>query len=76
MLDTWQDSYLEVRARIESSGRDARWEFDKKRLFERTGYMSQICQDLQDIAQVSQEVRIALLIEGPELRSVDCRLFE
>lgn len=53
MLDTWQDAYLEVRAKIESSGRDARWEFDKRRLFERTGYMSSICQNLQDIAQVN-----------------------
>ena len=52
MLDTWQDSYMEVRAKIESSGRDARWEFDKRRLFERTGYMAQICQNLKDIAQV------------------------
>lgn len=52
MLDTWQDTYMEVRAKIESSGRDARWEFDKRRLFERTGYMAQICQNLQDIAQV------------------------
>ena len=53
MLDTWQDSYMEMRAKIESSGRDARWEFDKRRLFERTSYMSQICQNLKDIAQVS-----------------------
>lgn len=52
MLDTWLDSYMEVRAKIESSGRDARWEFDKRRLFERTGYMSQICQNLTDISQV------------------------
>lgn len=43
---------MEVRAKIEQSGRDARWEFDKRRLFERTGYMSQICADLANIAQV------------------------
>lgn len=52
MLDTWQEAYMEVRAKIEASGRDARWEFDKRRLFERTGYMAQICQNLHDIAQV------------------------
>lgn len=52
MLDTWQDSYMEMRAKIELSGRDARWEFDKRRLFERTIYMSQICQNLTDISQV------------------------
>lgn len=56
MLDTWQDSYMEMRAKIESSGRDARWEFDKRRLFERTNYMSQICQNLTDISQVCIEI--------------------
>ena len=42
-----------MRAKIEASGRDARWEFDRKRLFERTDYMATICQDIYDVAQVS-----------------------
>ena len=28
-LETWKESYLEVRAKIEENERDARWEFDK-----------------------------------------------
>ena len=52
MLELWRDSYFEVRAKIEASGRDSRWEFDRKKLFERTDYMSAICQDLYDVAQV------------------------
>ena len=54
MLDLWKSSYFEVRAKIEASGRDSRWEFDRKRLFERTEYMSTICQDLHYVAQVRQ----------------------
>ena len=53
MLDLWKSSYFEVRAKIEMSGRDSRWEFDRKRLFDRTEYMSLICQDLHNVAQVS-----------------------
>ena len=54
MLSTWKTVYLEVRKKIEESGRDQRWEFDRKRLFERTDYMSNICQNLHDIAQVGK----------------------
>ena len=53
MLTTWKQCYLDTRARIEASGRDSRWEFDRKRLFERTDYMAGICQNLCDVAQVS-----------------------
>ena len=67
MLDTWQESYLEVRAKIEASGRDSRWEFDRNRLFERTKYMADICQNLHNVAQVLEEF---YNIFGPELKSV------
>ena len=67
MLDLWSESYFEVRARIEASGRDSRWEFDRKRLFERTDYMSLICQDFYDVAQVLEEFHN---IFGPELKAV------
>ena len=53
MLTTWKDSYFDVRAKIEASGRDQRWEFDRKKLFDRTDYMASICQNLCDVAQVS-----------------------
>jgi len=52
MLMVWKDSYFEVRAKIEASGRDQRWEFDRKKLFERTDYMANICQNLYDVAEV------------------------
>nr|XP_039267660.1 dynein heavy chain 10, axonemal-like [Styela clava] len=67
MLILWKNTYFEVRAKIEASGRDARWEFDRKRLFDRTDYMAQICQDLTDVAQVLQEF---YNIFGPELKAV------
>lgn len=51
-LDSWKQSYLDVRKRIEQSGRDTRWEFDRKKLFERSDYLSQVCSDIYDVAQV------------------------
>ena len=54
MLDLWKEAYFEVRAKIEASGRDSRWEFDRKKLFERTDYMAAICQDLHNVAQVHE----------------------
>ncbi|XP_064619187.1 dynein axonemal heavy chain 10-like isoform X2 [Lineus longissimus] len=67
MLELWRESYFEVRAKIEQSGRDARWEFDRRRLFERTNYMVSICKDLYDVAQVLEEF---YNIFGPELKAV------
>jgi len=52
MLELWKSSYLETRAKIEASGRDARWEFDRKKLFEKTDYMAVVCEDLYHVAQV------------------------
>ncbi|XP_044541337.1 dynein axonemal heavy chain 10 [Gracilinanus agilis] len=63
----WKKSYFDVRAKIEASGREARWEFDRKRLFERTDYMATICQDLFDVLQVIEEF---YNIFGPELKAV------
>ncbi|XP_057295129.1 dynein axonemal heavy chain 10-like [Hydractinia symbiolongicarpus] len=66
-LQMWKETYFEVRAKIEASGRDARWEFDRKRLFERTDYMAKICENIIEIAQVIEEFHN---IFGPELKSV------
>uniref|UniRef100_A0A4X2JQB9 Dynein axonemal heavy chain 10 n=1 Tax=Vombatus ursinus TaxID=29139 RepID=A0A4X2JQB9_VOMUR len=63
----WKKSYFDVRAKIEASGREPRWEFDRKRLFERTDYMATICQDLYDVLQVIEEF---YNIFGPELKAV------
>uniref|UniRef100_A0A8C9QE97 Dynein axonemal heavy chain 10 n=1 Tax=Spermophilus dauricus TaxID=99837 RepID=A0A8C9QE97_SPEDA len=66
-LKMWKKAYFDTRAKIEASGREARWEFDRKRLFERTDYMASICQDLYDILQVMEEF---YNIFGPELKAV------
>uniref|UniRef100_A0A673CHG9 Dynein axonemal heavy chain 10 n=1 Tax=Sphaeramia orbicularis TaxID=375764 RepID=A0A673CHG9_9TELE len=67
VLDQWKSSYFEVRADIEESGRVGRWEFDRKKLFERTDYMASVCQDLYNILQILEEL---YTIFGPELKSV------
>lgn len=67
MLQVWKESYFEVRAKIEQSGRDQRWEFDRKKLFERTDYMSSICQDLHNVAQVSIPLRLIFSIQKGHL---------
>lgn len=53
VLDQWKSSYFGVRAEIEESSRGPRWEFDRKRLFERTDYMASVCQDLYNVLKVS-----------------------
>ncbi|MGH0156714.1 UNVERIFIED_CONTAM: hypothetical protein FKN15_032047 [Acipenser sinensis] len=67
ILDQWKASYFEIRAKIETAGRDPRWEFDRKRLFEQTDYMASICQDLYNIIQIAEEFHN---IFGPELKAV------
>ena len=43
---------MKVRAQIETTGRDARWEFDRKKLFYKTDHIAEVCKDLADVAQV------------------------
>ena len=57
VLDQWKSSYFEMRADIEKLGRGPRWEFDRKRLFERTDYMASVCQDLYNVLQVGVHTR-------------------
>ncbi|XP_069789574.1 dynein axonemal heavy chain 10 isoform X2 [Narcine bancroftii] len=66
-LQLWKDSYFDVRSKIEASGRDQRWEFDRKKLFEKTDYMIVICQNIHDILQTREEF---YNIFGPELKAV------
>ncbi|XDV20914.1 hypothetical protein PO909_026119, partial [Leuciscus waleckii] len=67
VLEQWKASYFEVRALIEKSDRDSRWEFNRKKLFEKTDYMASVCQDLYNILQTLDEFYI---IFGPELKAV------
>jgi dynein heavy chain len=67
LLEGWSKAYFETRERIEQSGRDQRWEFDRKKLFERTNYMALRCGDLYEILEVVGQF---YSIFGPELKAV------
>ncbi|NXJ81835.1 DYH10 protein, partial [Trogon melanurus] len=67
-LQQWKKSYFAVRAQIEATGIEKRWEFDQKRLFEKTDYMASVCQDLYDILQVVVEELCSVF--GPELQTL------
>nr|KAJ3423035.1 Dynein heavy chain 10, axonemal [Polyrhizophydium stewartii] len=67
LLESWSSTYFQVRERIEQSGRDQRWEFDRKKLFEQTNYMALRCADLYEIAEVMEQF---YSIFGPELKAV------
>uniref|UniRef100_A0A3B5A058 Dynein heavy chain tail domain-containing protein n=1 Tax=Stegastes partitus TaxID=144197 RepID=A0A3B5A058_9TELE len=67
VLDQWKSSYFEMRAGIEELGQYSRWEFDRKRLFERSDYMASVCQDLYNVLQILEEFHN---IFGPELKNV------
>ena len=56
-----------MRQKIEDSGTDHRWEFDRKRLFDHTNYMGKVCGDLYEVATVLDQFHKFL---GPELKSV------
>lgn len=58
---------MDVREKIELSDRDARWEFPKQMLFERSIYMSEICKDLIEIIEIVDDFFKFL---GPELKAV------
>jgi dynein heavy chain len=66
-LDKWESAYLSTRERIEESGTDHRWEFDRPKLFKITKYMSKICRDLYEIAHVLDQFYKFL---GSELKEV------
>jgi dynein heavy chain len=67
MLLQWKDSYFKVRDKIESSGRDSRWEFDRRKLFDKTDHQALICNEIIKISIVLEEF---YNIFGPELKAV------
>jgi dynein heavy chain, axonemal len=67
VLKKWKEAYYKVRQKIEESQRDQRWEFDKKRLFERTDYIALRCNDIYNVAHVLEDFHNIL---GPELKAV------
>ena len=66
-LDKWESGYMSTREKIEESGTDHRWEFDRMKLFKKTKYMSKICTDLAEILKVLDQFYKFL---GPELAEV------
>lgn len=66
-LDKWESGYMATREKIEESGTDHRWEFDRQKLFKKTKYMSRICTDLFEILKVLDQFYKFL---GPELAEV------
>ncbi|CAD7947894.1 unnamed protein product [Amoebophrya sp. A25] len=66
-LDKWELIYLQTREKIEESGTDHRWEFDRLKLFKKTKFMSKICGDLYEVTQVLVQFEKFL---GPELKEV------
>lgn len=67
VFSIWKESYFNIRAAIEESYGEARWEFDRKILFEKTDYMIEICKDLGNFAEITQEFKN---IFGPELKAL------
>jgi dynein heavy chain len=54
MLNTWKEAYYCIRLKIEQSGKEQRWEFDKKKLFGEADYIASVAKDIFDIAKVSR----------------------
>lgn len=54
------------RADIEESGREYRWEFDRRKLFGRSDYMINVCTDMQDVIHLMREYNTMF---GPEIKS-------
>ncbi len=57
LLECWRSTYLDVRQQIQNSNNlDNLWEFDQKRLFAQTGYMSQVFTDRGEIVSAFQQL--------------------
>ena len=63
---------MDMRQKIEDSGRDNRWELDRQQLFARTRYMALRCGDLLSVAEMLLGVRTAATVDlraGPRIGS-------
>ncbi len=58
LLQSWKDSYMATREKIELMGTSQRrWEFDRVLLFEKTDYMASICDDLLNMLDAIHDFR-------------------
>jgi dynein heavy chain, axonemal len=67
VLTQWSEQYFRMRKRIEETGSDHRWEFDRKALFGKTDYMSDVCGNILEIIDGLDRFKVFL---GPELKAV------
>ena len=67
VLTQWSEQYFRMRKRIEDSGSDHRWEFDRKALFGKTDYISEVCANIFEIIEALDHFRVFL---GSELKAV------
>ena len=67
VLTQWSENYFRMRKRIEDSGSDHRWEFERKILFGKTDYMSDVCGNILEIVEALDHFKVFL---GPELKAV------
>lgn len=67
VLEHWSENYFKMRKRIEDSGSDHRWEFDRKALFGKTDYMAEVCSNFLEIVGSLDRFHKFL---GPELKAV------
>ena len=65
--DVASHACCQVRENIEATGRDARWEFSKAALFERTQHMAEACACL---AGMVETVAGLYQFMGPQLKAV------
>lgn len=68
LLTEWEASYLTVRERINtavSSGQP--WEFDRRRLFGKSRYMSTVCDDLLEVTSTLEQF---LRFLSPEVKTI------
>jgi dynein heavy chain len=54
VLHTWKEAYYCIRLKIEQSGKEHRWEFDKRKLFGEADYIASVAKDMFDIAKVTR----------------------
>ena len=67
VLETWHNAYMAMRDKIEQSGTDRRWEFNRQKLFDQSGYMVKICDHLLEVALTIEQFSQFL---GAELKAV------
>lgn len=67
LLESWKSTYMTRRSDIEASGREYRWEFDKKRLFAKSDYMIGVCNDMEGVVNIVKEYKTMF---GPEIKSM------